>query len=150
MKKILCFMAVAMMFVVAGCHRNAKSAQEEVKQVESYDSPEALFNAIGEAAGASQDPQRTIKMVDQLVTDYPDYENNPVALFMLASFVYDEQMHDLDKARETYQRIIDEYPDTPFAADAAIAITQVGMTPEELVRMFEEQNQENSEDGSQE
>ncbi len=81
-------------------------------------------------------------MVDQLVTDYPKYENTPVALFMLASFVYDEQLHDLDKARETYQRIIDEYPDTPFAADASIAITQLGMTPEELVRMFEEQQGE--------
>ena len=142
MKKVLYFMAVAMMFAVVGCHRNAKPAQEEVKQVETYDSPEVLFNAIGEAASTSQDPQRTVKMVDQLVTDYPDYENNPVALFMLASFVYDEQLHDLDKARETYQRIIDEYPDTPFAADAAIAITQLGMTPEELVRMFEEQGRE--------
>ena len=36
------------------------------------------------------------------------------------------------------QRVIDEYPGTPFADDAAIAITQLGMTPEELVRMFEE------------
>ena len=141
MKKVMFLMAVAFMFVVVGCHRNVKNTQPEVvSQEETFNSPEALFNAIGDAVNTGKDPQRTIKMVDQLVTDYPSYENTPVALFMLASFVYDEQLHDLDKARETYQQIIDEYPDSPFAADATIAITQLGMTPEELVRMFEEQN----------
>lgn len=139
MKKLFVFMAFVMVFALMGCHRNVKT-QPEVGDVKLYDSPEALFNVIGERMYAKQDPQETIKMVDRLVTDYPEYENNPVALFMLASFVYDEQMHDLDKARETYQRVIDEYPGTPFANDAAIAITQLGMTPEELVRMFEEQN----------
>ena len=143
MKKTLFLMAFAMLVALAGCHRNVQNAQSEpANQEETFDSAEALFNAISEAAVTSQDPQRSIKMVDQLLTTYPDYENNPVALFMLASFVYDEQLHDLDKARETYQRVIDEYPDCPFANDAAIAITQLGMTPEELVKMFEEQGQE--------
>lgn len=142
MKKAMFLMAVAMMLVVVGCHRNVMNTQKEVNKVETFDSAEALFDAISEAVVTNQDPQRSIKMVDQLLTTYPDYENNPVALFMLASFVYDEQLHDLDKARETYQRVIDEYPDCPFANDAAIAITQLGMTPEELVKMFEEQAQE--------
>ena len=61
---------------------------------------------------------------------------------MLATFVYDDQQHDLDKAREAYQQVIDQYPDSPFARDAEIAITQLGMTPEELIRKFEEQAQE--------
>ena len=81
-------------------------------------------------------------------SNYPEFDKNPVALFMLATFVYDEQLHDLDKAREAYQQIIDNYPENPFANDAAIAITQLGMTPEELIRMFE--SQENTEGGSQE
>ena len=131
-----------MMFVVSGCHFNVANPEDAGDVVEYYESPDDLFNAIGQSANSGKDPQKTVQMVNCLVREYPDYENNPVALFMLASFVYDEQLHDLDKARETYQRIIDEYPNTPFAADAAIAITQVGMTPEELVRMFEEQNQE--------
>jgi len=61
---------------------------------------------------------------------------------MLASYVYDEQLGDLDKARETYQQIVDNYPDSPFASDAAIAITQLGIPLEDLVKMFEEQGQE--------
>ncbi len=141
MKKLFVFMAFVMVFAIMGCHRNVKT-QLEVGDVKLYDSPEAMFHAIGEGIYAKQDPQESIMMVNQLVTDYPKYENTPVALFMLASFVYDEQLHDLDKARETYQRIIDDYPGTPFANDASIAITQLGMTPEELVRMFEEQQGE--------
>lgn len=138
------FVAVA----ITGCHNNPKTpatGENEVKEV-SFNSPDALFDAIGAGIYAKQDSQESIKMVNQLVTSYPEYENNPVALFMLASFVYDDQLHDLDMARETYQRIIDEYPGTTFASDAAIAITQLGMTPDELVRMFEEAS--SSEDGS--
>ena len=137
MKKLFVFMAFVMVFALMGCHHNVKT-QPEVGDVKLYDSPEALFNALGEGINAKQDPQESIMMVNELVKDYPKYENTPVALFMLASFVYDEQLHDLDKARETYQYLIDTYPGTPFADDAAIAITQLGMTPEELVKMFEE------------
>ena len=72
------------------------------------------------------------------MTDYPKFDKNPVALFMLASFIYEERLGDLDKARETYQQIIDNYPDSPFAGDAALSIEHLGMTPEELIRMFEE------------
>ena len=105
-----------------------------------------LLNCV--SVNTKQDAQQSIKLVNKLVADYPKCDKNPVALFMLATFVYDEQLHDLDKARETYQQIIDNYPDNPFAKDASIAITQLGMTPDELIRMFE--SNEKSEDRSQE
>ena len=123
----------------------SKYAEENA---EAADAPEVLFKAIDIAINMRQDAQQSIAMVNRLVTDYPSFDKNPVALFMMATFVYDEQLNDLDKARETYQQIIDNYPDNPFAADAAIAITQLGMTPEELIKMFE--SNEKSEDRSQE
>ena len=136
-------MALLSALVLAGCHNNPKApASDEKGGNETFaNTPEAMFNTLAEGIYNKQDPQESIRMVDRLVTDYPDYENNPVALFMLASYVYDEQLGDLDKARETYQGIIDKYPGSPFANDAAIAITQLGMTPEELVRMFEAQGE---------
>ena len=84
-----------------------------------------------------QDAKQSIELVEKLVSDYPEYDKNPVALFMLASFVYEDQKQEYDKARETYRRIMDNYPDSPFAKDAAIAMKQVGMTPEQLIEMFE-------------
>lgn len=106
---------------------------------EATDAADVLFKAVEISINTKQDPQQSIGLVNKLVADYPKFDKNPVALFMLATFVYDEQQHDLDKARETYQQIIDNYPDNPFARDAEISITQLGMTPEELIRMFEEQ-----------
>lgn len=127
---------------------NPEAATDAVAVFGKYaeDNPEAadaadwLFKAVEVSVNTRQDPQQSIALVNRLVTDYPSFDKNPVALFMMATFVYDEQLHDLDKARETYQGIIDNYPDSPFAHDAAIAITQLGMTPEELIRMFEERN----------
>lgn len=142
MKRIFALMALLSAMVLAGCNNNSQTPANNENEVKEANTPEALFNTLAEGIYAKQDPQESIKMVDRLVADYPDYENNPVALFMLASYVYDEQLGDLDKARETYQQIVDNYPDSPFASDAAIAITQLGIPLEDLVKMFEEQGQE--------
>lgn len=103
------------------------------------DAPEYLFKAVEVSINAMQDTQQSIDLVNRLVSGYPEYDKNPVALFMLASFVYEDQKQEYDKARETYRRIVNDYPDSPFAKDAAIAMEQVGMTPEQLIEMFESQ-----------
>ena len=130
---LIAFMAILM----AGCHNGTKPVDNPEKKVETA---ETIFEDLTESINTRQDAQKSIELTNRLVAEYPDYENNAAALFMLANFVYDEQLGDLDKARETYQRIIDEYPDSPFANDAAIAITQLGIPLEDLVKMFEEQN----------
>ena len=128
---------------------NAEAINEAVTTFNKYaeenpeaaDAAEYLFKAIEISVNTKQDSKQSIDMVSRLLENYPQFDKNPVALFMLATFVYDEQLHDLDKARETYQQIVDNYPESPFANDAAIAITQLGMTPDELIKMFEAQEQ---------
>lgn len=172
MKRSVLFIAIAMMIVMVACNNkkttenDVKKAEEALFNADQTTNTEAVPNAIAtfskyaeenpDAANAAeylfkaveisintkQDAQQSIDLVNRLVTKYPTFDKNPVALFMLATFVYDEQLHDLDKAREAYQQVIDQYPDSPFARDAEIAITQLGMTPEELIRMFEAQEQE--------
>ena len=174
MKKVICLWAVALAFVLVGCHngKTTKTSIDDVKKAENTlfnsdmstnpeavpdaiaaftkyvddnpeaaDAPEVLFKAVEIAVNTKQDPQQSIGLVNKLVTGYPKFDKNPVALFMLASFVYEERLGDLDKARETYQQIIDNYPDSPFASDAALSIEHLGMTPEELIRMFEEREE---------
>ena len=118
------------------------------ENAEEANAPEYLFKALEISVNTKQEAQQSIDLCNRLLTNYPDFEKNAVALFMLASFVYDEQLGDLEKARVAYQRIVDQYPDSPFANDAAIAITQLGMTPDELIKMFE--SGEKTEDRSQE
>ena len=112
----------------------SKYAEDNPK---AANAPEYLFKAVEVSINTHQDAKQSIELVEKLVSDYPEYDKNPVALFMLASFVYEDQKQEYDKARETYRRIMDNYPDSPFAKDAAIAMKQVGMTPEQLIEMFE-------------
>lgn len=168
MKKSILLMAIAIV-MLAGCRHkttqkdlqkaeaalfnedqtmNMEAVPTAIDAFDKYaqENPEAenaadyLFRAFEVAVNTHQEPQQSIDLATRLLERYPDYDKNSVALFMLATFVYDEQLHDLDQARDCYQRIIDSYPDSPFAADAAIAIQQLGMTPEELIKMFESKN----------
>lgn len=178
MKKNIVLLAIAMLFVTAGCHnQNTKITEKDVKKAEealfnadlttnpeavpnaiatfskyaeenpdNANAPEYLFKALEVSVNTKQDAQQSIDLCNRLLTNYPQFDKNPVALFMLASYVYDEQLHDLDQARAAYERIVNEYPESPFARDAAISIQQLGMTPEELIKMFEsgEKTEENS------
>lgn len=97
--------------------------------------PDWLFKAMQFATKAG-DTDKAIELTDQLVKDYPTYRNAPTALVMLASEVYDSQLHDLDKARTTYERVIREYPGSDWAESAAKLIEFLGMTPEEIMNQI--------------
>lgn len=124
---------------------NAEAVPEAIEAFSKYaeENPDAenaaeyLFKAFEVSVNTKQEAGKSIELADRLLSGFPTFDKNPVALFMLATFVYDDQLHNLDKARECYQQVIDNYPDSPFAKDAAISITQLGMTTEELIKMFE-------------
>jgi len=124
---------------------NNEEVPEAIEVFSNYaaDNPEAenaaeyLFKALEVSINTKQDPKQSIDLADRLLKQYPKFDKAPVALFMMASFVYEDQLNDLDKAKACYQRIVDEYPDSPFAKDAAISIQHLGMSPEELIKMFE-------------
>lgn len=61
------------------------------------------------------------------------------ALF-LQGFVTENYLQDPDGAKVLYQRFVKEFPDHPLADDAQVLINQLGMAPEDLIRMFEQQS----------
>jgi outer membrane protein assembly factor BamD (BamD/ComL family) len=82
--------------------------------------------------------QRAIELYDRVITDYPDFRKVPECMF-LKGYVYENYLGDLDNAKIIYLRFLEDYPDNEFADDAAISIQNLGKTPEELIRQFEEQ-----------
>lgn len=109
---------------------------------EAANAEEYLFKAFEVSVNTKQDANQSIDLAERFMKAYPKSDKAPVALFMLASFVYEDQLNDLDKARAAYQRILDEYPASPFANDAAASIKHLGMSPEDLIKMFEAQQGE--------
>ncbi len=102
--------------------------------------PEWLFKAF-EIAVTQKDAKKSEAICNQLMKAYPTYEKTPFGMFMLASFVYDDQLKDFEKARAMYDKIIAEYPDSEITSSAEASIGFLGMTPEEIIKQFEAQEQ---------
>ena len=119
---------------------NKEAAQAAVEQYckfleqnpDDKTAPEWLFKAMQLEVSLGES-DKAINLTDKLVKDYPEYENVPVALFMLATNVYDAQLHDLGKAHATFERVIKDYPDTQWASDAKVMIGMLGMTEDEML-----------------
>lgn len=94
--------------------------------------PALLFHAI-EINVALQEPDKCIEIGDQLMKQYPESIWAPRTLFCLANYVYDEQLHDLDKARETYERLISDYPNSDLVEAAQKSIEYLGMSPDQIL-----------------
>lgn len=82
--------------------------------------------------------QRAITLYDRVISEYPDFMKIPECLF-LKGYVYENYLGDLDNAKAIYLEFIEKYPDNEFADDAEISIQNLGKSPEELIKQFEEQ-----------
>lgn len=83
-----------------------------------------------------QRPKETIVLFDELLENYPDYEKTPSVLFLKA-FVYEDQLRDLHNAKKYYEAFLEKYPESDFADDAEMSLKNLGKTPEELIKEFE-------------
>ena len=110
----------------------AKHNPDDVK------SPEYLFKALDVAVGVNAEgPQKAIDIANIMIEQYPDFEMTPMAMF-LKGFVYENMMTDYDKALDTYHQFLDKYPNSPLVNDVKSTIENIGLTPEELIKKFEE------------
>jgi outer membrane protein assembly factor BamD (BamD/ComL family) len=100
------------------------------------ETPEYLFKAADISMNMNM-PQKAIQLFDRIIKDYSDYKKAPQCLF-LKGYVYENEIGDLNAAKKIYEDFIAKYPDDEFADDAAISIQNLGKTPEELIREFEE------------
>ena len=130
----------------------AKPTKEEVIQlIDAYilfaeqnpddvQSPDYLFRALDIAVGVNAEgPDKAVKIADVLIEKYPDFEMTPMAMY-LKGFVYENIVGDLHNAEMTYRQFIEKYPESPMVEDVKATIENLGLSPEELIRKFEEAN----------
>jgi len=114
-----------------------------ITYAESYkDSPEApdfLYKAADLSLNLNRSME-SLELYNQIIYQYPDYKKAPECLF-LVGYIYENYFQNYGKAKELYESFIEKYPTHDFADDAAISIANMGKSPEELIREFEEKNQ---------
>jgi TolA-binding protein len=86
------------------------------------------------------DPGKAISLYNEIIYKYPEYEKAPESLFLVA-YIYENHLQNYGKAEELYKSFIEKYPDNEFADDAEMSIRNMGKSPEELIKEFEEMNQ---------
>lgn len=105
---------------------------------DSDQAPVYLFKAADVSINAFHSEQ-TIKLFNQLLNDYPNYEKTPQALFLKA-FTFENYLNNIDSAKSNYELFLIKYPDHDFANDALVSLENLGKTPEEIIKSFNSAN----------
>jgi len=106
------------------------------KHPDQENSPEYMFKA-GELAMGLNHSLEAIKYFSITYGRYVNFDKRPYALFLKA-FVLENQVKDFEQAKNTYLTFIEEYPDHPMRDDAEYSVQNIGKSPEELIKEFEE------------
>jgi len=86
---------------------------------------------------ALQYREKTIEVYAQIISDYPLYENADKVLFYLAFNL--GEMGRLEDANEFYKRLVREYPDTEYLADAYLGLAEYSfLVDEDMDKALEE------------
>ncbi len=104
-----------------------------------FRSADILMN-ISQPAGA-------LEQLNILITRYPAFDKAADALF-LKGYIYENQLGELGRAKEVYERFLEKHPGHAFADDVEVSLKYLGQSPEDLVRMFEEKQKENQAENS--
>jgi peptidyl-prolyl cis-trans isomerase C len=76
-------------------------------------------------ATESTDPHDRIDYYRALLRMYPKYERADEAQFMIG-FMYSEELHDFDKARPEYQKVLSTYPNSDIRNSAQYMLEHMG------------------------
>ncbi len=122
-----------------------KIAEEVLKSYKEYAekysddtiSPAYLFKAADLANGLKK-YREAVDLYKQFREKYPTNRKAAAALFLQA-FSYDNNLHDKEKAKLLYSEFLEKYPDNQLMPSAKTSLEQLnmGLTDEELVKMFE-------------
>jgi len=104
---------------------------------ENEEASSMLFKA-GDMSMNLNMPKEAIEIFDRIMNVYPDYEKTPQCLF-LKGYIFENNLGDLNGAKKIYEEFLEKYPNDDFADDAEVSIKNLGKSPEELIKEFEEQ-----------
>jgi len=105
---------------------------------DSPEAPDYLYKAADILLNINKS-REALDLYNRIIYQYPNYKKVPECLFLVA-YIYENYEQNFGKAKEVYEMFIAKYPNHDFADDAAISIQNMGKSPEELIRMFEEKN----------
>ncbi|HXH18589.1 MAG TPA: tetratricopeptide repeat protein [Chitinophagales bacterium] len=109
------------------------------KYPKSKHAPEILLKSA-DLHRALKDYEVALRIYERIEKEYPDYEKMPQVIF-LQGFVNENELYRLEKAKERYEFFLSKYPDHELADDVKFSLQNLGKSPEEIIKQFEQQSQ---------
>jgi TolA-binding protein len=95
-----------------------------------------LYKALNLAMGTNQG-EKAMELANRTLNEYPKSEKIAETVFLKA-FIYENLLSNLGLAQKTYNDFLSRFPDHELADDAQAALNNLGKSPEELIREFEQ------------
>lgn len=102
--------------------------------------PEYLFRAAKLAVEMGKS-KNAIEYLTNLHDGFPKYERKIEAAF-LVGFIYENMLNDRPSAQKAYEKVVELYPESPWAQDAKASINLLYLTDEQKIEKFMKQNEE--------
>ncbi len=107
-------------------------------------SAEYLFKAA-DLYRAKREYQAALEIYDRLQKDYASFKKIPQTVF-LQGFVYENDLRELDNARERYETFLATYANHDLAKDVKFSLDNLGKTPEQIIEEFTKKQMEEAAD----
>jgi len=115
--------------VVASYDKFAKLHPQDEK------TPEYLFKS-GEIYRSLKKYQKAIDTYEHIYQNHPNFAKAPHSLFLMG-FSYENDLKDTDKAKSAYDQFLKKYPDHELAKDVKFSLDNLGVSPEDIIKGFE-------------
>lgn len=104
--------------------------------------PEYLFKEA-EVSRALKQFDKSISIWQNISEKYPTFQKAPHCLF-LQGFVYENDLKNIDKAREKYNLFLEKYPAHELSDDVKFSLQNLGKSPEDIIKEFEQKQKQDS------
>ncbi len=103
--------------------------------------PNRAASLYAQAAGLARsigEPNTALRLYYYVAENMTQQRSAPLALFMMG-IIYEDDLKDIDRAKQTYEDFLKRYPNDPeYADDVRAALNNLGTPLEELIRRFEQ------------
>ncbi len=100
--------------------------------------PDYLFKS-GEIHRSLKQYKQAINAYSIIHGKYKSFEKAPHALFLMG-FSYENDLKDMGNAKKSYSEFLSKYPNHELAKDVKFSLDNLGRSPEDIIKEFEEKN----------
>jgi len=127
---------------------DSKKALNLVQAYEAFVTANPTDNASADYLFKSAEIYRSLKdfkksneCYEKIISQFPSYEKAAHSLFLMG-FCYENDLKQLDKAKALYQKFLNQYPEHELRDDVEFSLNNIGKSPEEIIKQFEEKNKD--------